>query len=515
MRSARRAGAPACSTTWRSTRGRHGDPAEFRGRAAPSKAALFVAEPRVRALRSMNLGFSDLDEHRLPLHRGSVETSPSAKAQASPLCAPDLRLPPHSERPPPAAASAQFASCSMPPTAPNLTHCTRKFSHMASRPLIHPANCAPHSDWLRLKDPEDRNIAVVCGVDHADAADKPDRRASFPTSTSIAAPAMQRSPAIATRSSACASPTPPRGCDLSCNADHHSMIRLHRRCDAQPHRVRNADLDSVDARRRPHAPTTAAPSNGGRAATAPVTTCSAIFSDRGHASGTDRRDAADTTANRRQDAGAMALAAGRLNHGASAPGPRQAHRDRGLDYRFPKTAIAWTVGTNDRQTRPLRIGRGLGAVRLGGGPRADRQGVQAFMLAAVAVATPTKRAARCAKSHFADASRRPRSRTTATWWWSACSLPCSVTSPSADRQAPHLHAPLVAQLLENWDTVASVPNRRARILHDRRTYRPRRHSCTRQVKSASKSSRQPPAGLEERALVVRERCFGRQPGKRR
>ena len=66
----------------------------------------------------------------------------------------------------------------------------------------------PHGDYgFGFKDPEGRNIAIVCGVrDNADAADMPDRPRKLTQSTSMPATATQRSPATATRS-ASRSPT--------------------------------------------------------------------------------------------------------------------------------------------------------------------------------------------------------------------------------------------------------------------------------------------------------------------
>ena len=84
----------------------------------------------------------------------------------------------------------------------------------------------PHGDYgFGFKDPEGRNIAVVCGVeDHADAADRPDRprklsHINVNAGDSEATFACYRD-ALGFR----LTDTTQRLCFLSCNADHHSVV---------------------------------------------------------------------------------------------------------------------------------------------------------------------------------------------------------------------------------------------------------------------------------------------------
>ncbi len=84
----------------------------------------------------------------------------------------------------------------------------------------------PHGDYgFGFKDPEGRNIAVVCGVhDHADDADKPDRprklsHVNVNCGVSDATLASYRDALGFTLTD-----TTARLRFLSCNADHHSMV---------------------------------------------------------------------------------------------------------------------------------------------------------------------------------------------------------------------------------------------------------------------------------------------------
>jgi catechol 2,3-dioxygenase-like lactoylglutathione lyase family enzyme len=84
----------------------------------------------------------------------------------------------------------------------------------------------PHGDYgFGFKDPEDRNIAIVCGVeDHADDADKPDRprklsHVNVNAGDSDATLACYRDALGFTLTD-----TTARLRFLSCNADHHSMV---------------------------------------------------------------------------------------------------------------------------------------------------------------------------------------------------------------------------------------------------------------------------------------------------
>jgi len=84
----------------------------------------------------------------------------------------------------------------------------------------------PHGDYgFGFKDPEGRNIAVVCGVhDHADAADKPDRprkisHVNVNAGDSDATLACYRDALGFTLTD-----TTTRLRFLSCNSDHHSMV---------------------------------------------------------------------------------------------------------------------------------------------------------------------------------------------------------------------------------------------------------------------------------------------------
>ena len=98
----------------------------------------------------------------------------------------------------------------------------------------------PHGDYgFGYKDPEGRNIAVVCGVkDHADSADKPDRPRKISHINLNNSDPDAPSPASAT-CSASRSPTPPSKMRfLSCGSDHHSVVLgFGGGTDAQPHRV--------------------------------------------------------------------------------------------------------------------------------------------------------------------------------------------------------------------------------------------------------------------------------------
>lgn len=90
-----------------------------------------------------------------------------------------------------------------------------------------PANLRqPHGDYgFGFKDPEGRNVAVVCGVkDHADTADKPDRprklsHVNLNTGDSEATFACYRD-ALGFK----LTDTTRRLRFLSCNADHHSVV---------------------------------------------------------------------------------------------------------------------------------------------------------------------------------------------------------------------------------------------------------------------------------------------------
>ncbi len=84
----------------------------------------------------------------------------------------------------------------------------------------------PHGDYgFGFKDPEGRNIAIVCGVeDHADAADQPDRprklsHVNVNAGDSDATLACYRDALGFTLTD-----TTARLSFLSCNADHHSMV---------------------------------------------------------------------------------------------------------------------------------------------------------------------------------------------------------------------------------------------------------------------------------------------------
>ena len=114
----------------------------------------------------------------------------------------------------------------------------------------------PHGDYgFGFKDPEGRNIAVVCGVeDHADAADRPDRprkrqHININAGDSDATLACYRDALGFTLTDTT------RALALSVlqrRSPQHGA-RLHRRRDAQPYCLRNARSRIGDARRRPHA----------------------------------------------------------------------------------------------------------------------------------------------------------------------------------------------------------------------------------------------------------------------
>ena len=170
----------------------------------------------------------------------------------------------------------------------------------------------PHGDYgFGFKDPEGRNIAVVCGVrDHADAADRPDRprklsHINVNAGDSEATFACYRD-ALGFR----LTDTTQRLRFLSCNADHHSVVLGFTGGDTLNHiAFEMPDLELVmrgagrmrdDGRAIEWGPGRHGPGNN---------VFCYFLGPRGHAGGTDRRDAADRRHASCQDAGAVDVAA--------------------------------------------------------------------------------------------------------------------------------------------------------------------------------------------------------------
>jgi catechol 2,3-dioxygenase-like lactoylglutathione lyase family enzyme len=84
----------------------------------------------------------------------------------------------------------------------------------------------PHGDYgFGFKDPEGRNIAIVCGVnDHADAADKPDRPRKLSHVNINAGDSEASFRCYRDALGFTLTDTTARLRFLSCNADHHSMV---------------------------------------------------------------------------------------------------------------------------------------------------------------------------------------------------------------------------------------------------------------------------------------------------
>ena len=178
----------------------------------------------------------------------------------------------------------------------------------------------PHGEYgFGFKDPEGRNVAIVCGVgDHADSADRPDRprklsHININAGDSEATFACYRDALGFTLTD-----TTRRLRFLSCNSDHHSVVLGFTGGATLNHIAFEVpDLESVmrgagrmrdDGRADRMGPRPARPRQQ-RVLLFPRT--------RGHAGGIDRRDAAGRRQSPRQDAGAMDLAArpaGSLGH---------------------------------------------------------------------------------------------------------------------------------------------------------------------------------------------------------
>ena len=251
---------------------------------------------KVRALRSVDLGFSDLD-NALRFFTEVWNLTLGRRKRGRALSARDLRLPPHPHHPPPVAAGAD----------PHGARCRRPRNRRRSaRPssCVWPENrrsawkTAPAARRLRLRlqgsgRPQHRGGLRRAATIPTPPTD-PTGRASFPTSTSIAATAMQRSLAIATRS-ASRSPTPrARLRFLSCNTDHHSMVLGFTGGPTLNHiAFEMPDLEFGDARRRPHARQWPCHRMGTRPPRPRQQRVLLFPRTRGHAGGIDRRDAAD------------------------------------------------------------------------------------------------------------------------------------------------------------------------------------------------------------------------------
>lgn len=170
----------------------------------------------------------------------------------------------------------------------------------------------PHGDYgFGFKDPEGRNIAVVCGVeDHADAADRPDRprklsHINVNAGDSEATFACYRD-ALGFRPT----DTTQRLRFLSCNADHHSVVLGFTGGNTLNHiAFEMPDLEIGDARRRADARRRPRHRMGPRPARPRQQRVLLFSRTPGHAGGTDRRDAADRRHASRQDAGAVDVAA--------------------------------------------------------------------------------------------------------------------------------------------------------------------------------------------------------------